>query len=114
MFRELIRSGIAGLERGEDRAGMKLKPRQGPDLGKIQDSEGKSSFSSREKGWPSKGLGSSDTIILLCLKQSLAEEWNQYKREQKRIPGILIHGLGITQDIDGAVCGRRSGKKINL
>ena len=114
MFRDLIRSGIVGLERGEDRAGMKLKPRQGPDLGKIQDSEGKSSFSSREKRWPSKGLGSSDTIILLCLKQSLAEEWNQYKREQKRIPGILIHGLGITQDIDGAVCGRRSGKKINL
>ena len=30
MFRELIRSGVAGLERGEDRAGMKLKDRQGP------------------------------------------------------------------------------------
>ena len=50
MSRELFRSGIAGLERGEDRAGVKLKPRQGPDLGETQDSGKKSGLSSREKG----------------------------------------------------------------
>ena len=50
MFREMIRSGVAGLERGEDRAGGKLKPRQGPDLGETRDSGKKSRLSSREKG----------------------------------------------------------------
>ena len=50
MSRELFRSGIAGLERGEDRAGVKLKPRQGPDLGETQDREKKCTLSSREKG----------------------------------------------------------------
>ena len=50
MSRELFRSGIAGLERGEDRAGVKLKPRQGPDLGETHDSGKKSGLSSREKG----------------------------------------------------------------
>ena len=50
MFRELFSSDVAGLERGEDRAGGKLKPRQGPDLGETQDSWKKSGLSSREKG----------------------------------------------------------------
>ena len=50
MFREMIRSGVAGLERGEDRAGVKLKPRQGPHLGETQDSGKESGLSSREKG----------------------------------------------------------------
>ena len=37
MFRELVRCGVAGLERGEDGAGGELKPRQGPDLGETQE-----------------------------------------------------------------------------
>lgn len=39
MFRELVRSGVAGLERGEDGAGVELKPRQGPDLGETQEQQ---------------------------------------------------------------------------
>ena len=50
IVKELLRSGVAGLERGKDRAGVKLKPRQGPDLGETQDSANKSRLSSREKG----------------------------------------------------------------
>ena len=40
MFRELVRSGVAGLERGEDGAGVELKPRQGPDLKETQGTAG--------------------------------------------------------------------------
>ena len=40
MFRELVRSGVAGLERGEDGAGVELKPRQGPDLTETQGTAG--------------------------------------------------------------------------
>ena len=50
IVKELFRSGVAGLERGEDRAGVKQKPRQRPDLGETQDSGKKSSLPSREKG----------------------------------------------------------------
>ena len=50
IVKELLRSGVAGLERENDRAGVKLKPRQGPDLGETRDSGKKSRLSSREKG----------------------------------------------------------------
>ena len=50
MFRELTRSGVTGLERGEDREGVKLKPRPGPDLGETQVSGKKCRLSSRKKG----------------------------------------------------------------
>ena len=56
MFRELIRSGVAGLERGEDRAGVKPKPRRGPDLGETQDSGKKCRLSSRGKGVAMQGF----------------------------------------------------------
>ena len=35
IFRDLVRRGVAGLERGEDGAGVELKPRQGPCLGET-------------------------------------------------------------------------------
>ena len=50
MFREPVRSGIAGLERGEDGAGVELKPRQGPDLGETQEQREEKEALSREKG----------------------------------------------------------------
>ena len=50
VFRELVRSGVAGLERGEDRAGVELKPRQGPDLGETQEQQEEKEALSREKG----------------------------------------------------------------
>ena len=50
MFRGLVRSGVAGLERGEDRAGVELKPRQGPDLGETQEQREEKEALSREKG----------------------------------------------------------------
>ena len=50
MFREPVRSGVAGLERGEDGAGVELKPRQGPDLGEIQEQWEEKESLSREKG----------------------------------------------------------------
>ena len=49
-FRELVRSGVAGLERGEDGAGVELKPRQGPDLGETQEQREEKEALSREKG----------------------------------------------------------------
>ena len=61
-----------------------------------------------------QGFRSRGMIIHLCLKQGPAEEWSQYLREQKGISGILMQGLGITLEIVGAVCGRRSRKKRNL
>ena len=50
MFRGLVRSGVAGLERGEDGAGVELKPRQGPDLGETQEQQEEKEALSREKG----------------------------------------------------------------
>ena len=39
MFRELVRSGVAGLERGEDGVGVEWKPRQGSDLGETHEQQ---------------------------------------------------------------------------
>ena len=50
MFRELVRSGVVGLERGEDGAGVEWKPRQGPDLGETQEQQEEKEALSREKG----------------------------------------------------------------
>ena len=50
MFRGLVRSGVAGLERGEDGTGVELKPRQGPDLGETQEQQEEKEALSREKG----------------------------------------------------------------
>ena len=50
IMKELYRPGVAGLERGEDRAEVKQKPRQRPDLGEIQETGKKSRLPSRENG----------------------------------------------------------------
>ena len=49
MFRGLVRSGVAGLERGEDGAGVELKPRQGPALGETQEQQEEKEALSRER-----------------------------------------------------------------
>lgn len=102
-FEELIKSGVAGLERGQGRSEAAARARG--DLGRASEEGG---LYSKDTG---KGLRSRDTIMFVFLKRSLAEEQSLYERRQKGTPGVLVRRLLIIQERDGSVCGRRSRKK---